>query len=131
MGHVCGRGIKENLAHIVIRLPAHTSRQLTLAARADLDTPGRDESFGISNVRIGPIQPGWPEIAPFADVDLHGWVGGAAKLTSCGIHGHILGGPGNGGALSALSRRQLSTSPAQTRRLVHALPCFTTSTLNL
>jgi hypothetical protein len=121
VGRVCGGGLQDDLAHIVIRLPAHTSRQLTLTARADLNTPGRDESFGISNVRIGPIQPGWPEIAPFADSDVHGWVGGAAKLFLCGTQGRILGGPGNGGALSALSRRQSSTSTAQIRRLEHAL----------
>ena len=128
VGRVCGSGtarFQEDLAHIVIRLPAHTSRRLTLTARADLNTPGTDESFGISNVRIGPIQPGWPEIATFADADVHGWMGDAAKILLCGSQGRILGGPGNGGALTALSRRELLSSqwhrPVSSMRPLHLL----------
>ena len=110
IGRVCGKSTsryQEDVAHVVIRLPSHAARTLTLTVKAALSDPGVDESFGISNIRISAIQPGWPEIATFADGHTHGWKGDAAVVSTCGKQGTILGGAGNGVALTAMSRGAL------------------------
>ena len=72
----------------------------------------RPRSFGISNLRMGPIMPQWPKTALFDSGTAEGWEGGAAQPFSCGLHGTILGGTpaGSGATMTRSALEALGSS---------------------
>lgn len=110
LGRLCGNPtFTEHMVPVVIDLPSHVGTTLTLKINSTLDTGATDESFGIANVRVGPMVPHWPAIDMFDGGSAFGWEASPAtssRVQTCGIEGPVFGST-NGNANSKLTKGEL------------------------
>lgn len=123
LGHLCGWGkYSDHILPLTLDLPNHVGTSLTLRVTTNLDSDATDESWGIANVKVGPLHSRWHGTELFAAGVTHGWegTGTAATAQDCSLAGTVLGGPANAISGTSLKKSRWRYEQIETR----ALTCF-------